>query len=151
MPESIDAYEKAPALDADYDLAMFNLGGVLWNCGDRERALHTWRRAAEEFPDHELTEQTSEANCFYPSERAARFVGFRACLLTKSFVRTLSFSSCRRTTRSEKLGARVMNLIAEPAVPRAVGGVGDSAPRVACERSGRGGVCCAAPNLDPSE
>ena len=55
MPESIDAYKKALVLDPDYDLAMFNLGGVLWNSGDREQALHTWRRAVEQYPDHEFT------------------------------------------------------------------------------------------------
>ena len=55
VPEAIDAYEKALVLDPDYDLAMFNLGGVLWNSGDREQALLTWRRAVEQFPDHELT------------------------------------------------------------------------------------------------
>lgn len=55
VPESIDAYENALALDPDYDLAMFNLGGVLWNSGDREQALLIWRRAAGQFPDHELT------------------------------------------------------------------------------------------------
>ena len=53
--EAIDAYNKAVLLDADYDLAIFNLGGVLWNSGDREQALLTWRRAMEQFPDHELT------------------------------------------------------------------------------------------------
>ncbi len=53
--ESIDAYQKALALDPDYDLAMFNLGGVLWNSGDREKALLILRRAAEQFPNHELT------------------------------------------------------------------------------------------------
>ena len=55
VPESIDAYENALSLDPDYDLAMFNLGGVLWSSGDREQALLIWRRAAEQFPDHELT------------------------------------------------------------------------------------------------
>ena len=55
VPEAIDAYKKALALEPDYDLAMFNLGGVLWNSGDREQALLTWRRAVEQFPDHELT------------------------------------------------------------------------------------------------
>ena len=55
VSESIDAYENALALDPDYDLAMFNLGGVLWNSGDREQALLIWRRAAGQFPDHELT------------------------------------------------------------------------------------------------
>ena len=39
VPESIDAYEHALMLDPAYDLAMFNLGGVFWNSGDREQAL----------------------------------------------------------------------------------------------------------------
>ena len=55
VPESIDACENAVALDPNYDLAMFNLGGVLWNSGDRQKALMIWRRAAEQFPEHELT------------------------------------------------------------------------------------------------
>ena len=55
VSESIEAYENALALDPDYDLAMFNLGGVLWNSGDREQALLIWRRAAGQFPDHKLT------------------------------------------------------------------------------------------------
>ena len=55
VPESIDAYEHALMLDPAYDLAMFNLGGVFWNSGDREKALLIWRRAVEQFPDHELT------------------------------------------------------------------------------------------------
>ena len=54
VPESIDAYKKALMLDPDYDLAMFNLGGVLWNSGDREQALLTWRGAVEQYPDHEF-------------------------------------------------------------------------------------------------
>ena len=55
VPESIDAYEKALAFDPDYDLAMFNLGGVFWNSGDRGQALLIWQRAVEQFPEHELT------------------------------------------------------------------------------------------------
>ena len=55
VPGSIDAYNHALALDPDYALAMFNLGGVYWNIGDQERALLMWRRAVEQFPDHELT------------------------------------------------------------------------------------------------
>lgn len=53
--ESIDAYERAIALDPDYDLAMFDLGGAHWNSGDWEQALLVWRRALERFPSHELT------------------------------------------------------------------------------------------------
>lgn len=55
VPESIDAYKQALALDPAYDLAMFNLGGVYWNSGDLEQALLTWRTATEQFPEHELT------------------------------------------------------------------------------------------------
>ena len=55
VPEATDAYKRALALEPDYDLAMFNLGGVLWNSGDREQALLTWRRAVEQFPDRKLT------------------------------------------------------------------------------------------------
>ena len=55
VPEAIDAYKHALALDPAYDLAMFNLGGVFWNSGDREQALLIWRRAVEQFPDHKLT------------------------------------------------------------------------------------------------
>ena len=55
VTESIDAYKHALALDPDYALAMFNLGGVYWNSGDRKQALLIWRKAVEQFPDHELT------------------------------------------------------------------------------------------------
>lgn len=51
------AYEKAIALDPDYDLAMFNLGGVHWNNGDLISATKAWRRAKEKFPDHALAEE----------------------------------------------------------------------------------------------
>lgn len=52
--ESIDAYNKALALDPDYDLAMFNLGGVHWNRGERIEALAIWKAAIDRFPHHEL-------------------------------------------------------------------------------------------------
>lgn len=52
--EAILAYEKAIALDPDYDLAWFNLGGLFWNSGDWERARETWKIAVQRFPDHEL-------------------------------------------------------------------------------------------------
>ena len=55
VQESIHAYKNALALDPDYDLAMFNLGGVHWNNNDREQALFIWRRAMVQFPEHELT------------------------------------------------------------------------------------------------
>ena len=55
VPEAIDAYEKALALDPNYDLAMFNIGGVLWNSGEREQALVVWRRAVKQFPNHKFT------------------------------------------------------------------------------------------------
>lgn len=55
--EAIAAYEKAIVLDPEYDLAMFNLGGVHWNDGNLIAAKQVWRRAIEKFPDHELVEE----------------------------------------------------------------------------------------------
>ena len=52
--EAIAANLRALALDPDYDLAMFNLGGVHWNSGDRVEAEKVWRAAVKRFPDHEL-------------------------------------------------------------------------------------------------
>ncbi|MFJ6322022.1 MULTISPECIES: tetratricopeptide repeat protein [unclassified Rhizobium] len=51
---AIGAYEKALALDPDYDLAMFNLGGAHWNSGEEIKALGIWKAAIDRFPDHEL-------------------------------------------------------------------------------------------------
>lgn len=53
--ETIAAYVKAIELDPDYDLAMFNLGGVYWNTGDISNAVATWTYAIKRFPEHELT------------------------------------------------------------------------------------------------
>lgn len=52
--QAIDAYEKALALDPDYDLALFNLGGAHWNNGQIIEALAVWNAAIDRFPDHEL-------------------------------------------------------------------------------------------------
>ena len=52
--QAIDAYEKALALDPDYDLAMFNLGGAHWNRGEKIEAVAIWTTAIDRFPDHEL-------------------------------------------------------------------------------------------------
>jgi tetratricopeptide (TPR) repeat protein len=53
--ESTDAYEKAIALNPNYALAWFNMGGVHWNAGERQEASRAWKAAVEKFPDHELT------------------------------------------------------------------------------------------------
>jgi tetratricopeptide (TPR) repeat protein len=50
----IAAYRRALALDPDYDLAWFNLGGVYWNSRDVGRARATWHEAVRRFPDHDL-------------------------------------------------------------------------------------------------
>lgn len=55
VPEAIKAYEQAIALDPDYDVAWFNLGGVHWNNGDRARGVEVWNNAIKRFPNHELT------------------------------------------------------------------------------------------------
>jgi tetratricopeptide (TPR) repeat protein len=52
--EAIEAYRKALKLDPNYDLAMFNLGGIHWNSGDLPEAARIWRLAAGQFPQHEL-------------------------------------------------------------------------------------------------
>lgn len=51
--ESISAYQKAITLNPNYDLAWFNMGGVLWNAGEREEASRVWKAAVDRFPDHE--------------------------------------------------------------------------------------------------
>jgi len=53
-PEAIDAYQKALALDPNYALAMFDLGGAYWNSGDVEQASQVWKAAIDRFPSHEL-------------------------------------------------------------------------------------------------
>jgi len=54
-PEAIDAYERTLALDPDYAVAMFDLGGAHWNSGDAATAAEVWTAAIERFPDHELS------------------------------------------------------------------------------------------------
>lgn len=53
--ESIGAYMKAIALNPNYALAWFNMGGLHWNSGALEEASRVWKTAVERFPDHELT------------------------------------------------------------------------------------------------
>ena len=43
------AYQRAIELEAGYELAWFNLGGVYWNARDVEHALGTWREAINGF------------------------------------------------------------------------------------------------------
>ena len=51
----VEAYKRVLALDDEYDLAWFNLGGVYWNSGDVAAATSTWREAIRRFPTHALT------------------------------------------------------------------------------------------------
>jgi len=53
--EAIDAYERALALDPNYAVAMFDLGGAHWNSGDAVKAVEVWTAAMELFPDHKLS------------------------------------------------------------------------------------------------
>ena len=70
--QAIDAYEKALALDPDYDLAMFNLGGAHWNRGEKIEALAIWTTAIDRFPEHELTAKLRrDMPVFFPPERRA--------------------------------------------------------------------------------
>lgn len=54
---AIDALQRATVLDPGYALAMFELGGVHWNRGDRAKANQAWSVACERFPDHELVSE----------------------------------------------------------------------------------------------
>lgn len=54
-PDAIDAYKKSLALDPDYAVAMFDLGGTYWNSGDAATAAEVWTAAIERFPYHELS------------------------------------------------------------------------------------------------
>lgn len=49
---AIAAYEKAASLDKSLADAHYNLGGVLWNSGDNDRAKEVWRQAVQRFPDY---------------------------------------------------------------------------------------------------
>lgn len=60
IAEAVHAYNNALELDPDYDLAMFNLGGVHWNAGDIKQAISLWKLAIDRFPDHELTRALRE-------------------------------------------------------------------------------------------
>lgn len=62
--EAIDAYQRAVALDPDYALATFDLGGAHWNSGDVVSAAEVWAAAIERFPEHELSAKLKRE---YPS------------------------------------------------------------------------------------
>jgi len=54
---SVSAYKLVLELDADYELAWFNLGGIYWNSKDNERATKIWKEAVVRFPAHDLTKK----------------------------------------------------------------------------------------------
>lgn len=70
-PEAIDAYERALALDPDYAVAVFDLGGAHWNSGDAATAAEIWMAAIERFPDHELSATLKRDFSFLFSDPAA--------------------------------------------------------------------------------
>jgi tetratricopeptide (TPR) repeat protein len=49
-----ESYHRALTLDPDYDLAMFNLGGIYWNHGPKTEAIRVWKEASTRFPSHPL-------------------------------------------------------------------------------------------------
>ena len=50
----IESYHRTLELDADYDVAWFNLGGIFWNRGDKRQAISVWSEALARFPSHPL-------------------------------------------------------------------------------------------------
>lgn len=57
----IEAYRRALELDGDYAIAMFNLGGILWNSGEKHEAIKVWSEALGRFPDDPLAKRLREA------------------------------------------------------------------------------------------
>lgn len=55
-----DAYRRALELDPDHSATMFNLGGILWNSGDRHGAIKVWSEALGRFPDDPLSARLRE-------------------------------------------------------------------------------------------
>jgi tetratricopeptide (TPR) repeat protein len=54
IPDCKKSYKRALSLDPNYDLAMFNLGGIYWNQGQSRQAFVIWSDAIKKFPNHEL-------------------------------------------------------------------------------------------------
>ncbi len=52
-----ESYQRALRLNPDYDLAMFNLGGIYWNHGPRTEAIRVWSDALMRFPLHPLSKK----------------------------------------------------------------------------------------------
>jgi tetratricopeptide (TPR) repeat protein len=57
LDEAVKAYEEAIRLDEGYDLAWFNLGGLLWNREEFVDGLAIWSEAVTRFPSHPLAER----------------------------------------------------------------------------------------------
>ena len=57
IPRCKEAYQRALRLDPEYDLAMFNLGGIYWNHGPKAEAIRIWSDALMRFPSHPLSEK----------------------------------------------------------------------------------------------
>ena len=57
LRRAVEGYERAIAIEPEYALAHFNLGGVLQRSRDYERAIAVWRNAIRLFPDHELAKK----------------------------------------------------------------------------------------------
>jgi tetratricopeptide (TPR) repeat protein len=55
------AYEGAVILDPEDGTSWFNLGGMFWNLGERDRAREVWDEASRRFPDHEARKGLDES------------------------------------------------------------------------------------------
>lgn len=52
-----EAFQRAIDMDENYDLAWFNLGGMLWSADRMADTILVWCEAARRFPDHHLVEE----------------------------------------------------------------------------------------------
>lgn len=55
-----ESYRQALALEPDYALALFNLGGICWKYGPKDEAIQIWKDALKRFPSHPLAEKLRE-------------------------------------------------------------------------------------------
>jgi tetratricopeptide (TPR) repeat protein len=60
IDECIMAYKMAIEVNPEYSLAWFNLGGVVWNSGDKIEATEIWKKAISRFPKDTLVSKVRE-------------------------------------------------------------------------------------------
>ena len=78
LDECVKAYRCALELDPNYDLALFNLGGLLWNHRSKAEGITVWSDALTKFPSHPLSEKIrNQLPMFFDSVSEREDLGLR--------------------------------------------------------------------------